>query len=158
MRGRRSGRLLGLVRWPVRGGADGTPGRPGSGVPPEHDGQPRRLDWRAALAQLGPVRHRWDLAILCNLDEAGGRRPADLLAVVNSQAGPGRQLSPQVLSGRLRELERDGYIRHQDLSVMPLRRVYYLQPPGQALIRDLSRIISPGYPDSGAARAAGELR
>jgi DNA-binding HxlR family transcriptional regulator len=51
-------------------------------------------------------------------------------------------LSPQVLSGRLRELEHDGYIRHEDLSVIPMHRVYYLQPPGQTLISDLSRIVS----------------
>jgi DNA-binding HxlR family transcriptional regulator len=110
----------------------------------------------AVLAQLGPVRHRWDLAILSNLDKTAGRRPADLLAVINSQAGPGRQLSPQVLSGRLRALERDGYVRHEDLSVMPLHRVYFLQPPGHALISDLSRIISHRCPASGVAGAAGD--
>jgi DNA-binding HxlR family transcriptional regulator len=81
-----------------------------------------------------------------NIDEDEGRRPADLVAVINSQAGAGRQLSPQVLSGRLRELEQDGYIRHDDLSLMPLHRVYYLQPPGQALISDLARLTQFGRP------------
>jgi DNA-binding HxlR family transcriptional regulator len=104
------------------------------------------LDWRAVQAQLGPVRHRWDLAILCHLDEAAGCRPADLLTAINSEAADGRQLSPQVLSGRLRELERNGYVRHEDLSVMPLHRLYYLQPPGQALISDLLRIATPAQP------------
>ena len=103
----------------------------------------RVLDWHAVQAQLGPVRHRWDLAILCHLIKAAGRRPADLLVAINSEAKDGRQLSPQVLSGRLRELERDGYVRHEDLSLMPLHRVYYLQPPGQALISDLLRITAP---------------
>ena len=104
------------------------------------------LDWRAVQAQLGPVRHRWDLAILCHLDGAVGCRPANLLAAINSEADNDRQLSPQILSGRLRELERNGYVRHQDLSVMPLHRLYYLQPPGQALISDLLRIIGPLRP------------
>jgi DNA-binding HxlR family transcriptional regulator len=72
-----------------------------------------------------------------------GRRPADLLAAINSEAVNGRQLSPQVLSGRLRELERGEYVRHEDLSVMPLHRLYYLEPPGQALISDLLRITAP---------------
>jgi DNA-binding HxlR family transcriptional regulator len=86
----------------------------------------RALDWRAIQAQLSPVRHRWDLAILCHLDDTTGCRPADLLAAINSEAENHRQLSPQVLSGRLRELERSGYVRHEDLSVMPLHRLYYL--------------------------------
>ncbi len=103
----------------------------------------RALDWRAVQAQLSPVRHRWDLAILCHLNDAVGRRPADLLAAINSEAVDGRQLSPQVLSGRLRELERGEYVRHEDLSVMPLHRLYYLEPPGQALISDLLRIAAP---------------
>jgi DNA-binding HxlR family transcriptional regulator len=118
--------------------------------------QDRALDWRAVLASLGPVRHRWDLAILCNLREDTGRRPADLLAAINVQAGAGRQLSPQVLSGRLRSLEHDGYVRHEDLSVMPLHREYYLEPPGQALLADLARIAVPPRPVFGAPRTAGE--
>jgi DNA-binding HxlR family transcriptional regulator len=106
----------------------------------------RALDWRAVQAQLSPVRHRWDLAILCHLDGTVGCRPADLLAAINSEAEKDRQLSPQVLSGRLRELERNGYVQHEDLSVMPLHRLYYLQPPGQALISDLLRIATPAQP------------
>jgi DNA-binding HxlR family transcriptional regulator len=108
----------------------------------------RALDWRAVQAQLSPVRHRWDLAILCHLDNTAGCRPADLLAAINSEAEKDRQLSPQVLSGRLRELERSGYVQHEDLSVMPLHRLYYLQPPGQALISDLLRITTPAEPTS----------
>ena len=104
------------------------------------------LDWRAIQARLGPVRHRWDLAILCHLDDTVGCRPADLLAAINSEAANGRHLSPQVLSGRLRELERSGYVQHEDLSVMPLHRVYYLHPPGRALISDLLRITMPAQP------------
>jgi DNA-binding HxlR family transcriptional regulator len=78
---------------------------------------------------------------LCNLDADAGCRPADILAGINAQAEAGRKLSPQVLSGRLRELEQGGYIRHVDLSVMPLHRVYYLQPPARRLIADLLIIV-----------------
>jgi DNA-binding HxlR family transcriptional regulator len=99
------------------------------------------LNWREVQARLDPVRHRWDLAILCNLDEQVGCRPADLLAAIRSQSGTARRLSPQVLSGRLRELEQDGYIRHEDLTVIPLHRVYYLQPLARRLISDLSAIL-----------------
>jgi DNA-binding HxlR family transcriptional regulator len=106
----------------------------------------RALDWRAVQAQLSPVRHRWDLAILCHLNDTVGCRPADLLAAINSEAENDRQLSPQVLSGRLRELERSGYVQHEDLSIMPLHRLYYLQPPGRALISDLLRISTPVQP------------
>jgi DNA-binding HxlR family transcriptional regulator len=106
----------------------------------------RALDWRAVQAQLSPVRHRWDLAILCHLDDTAGCRPADLLAAINSEAADDRQLSPQVLSGRLRELERSGYVQHEDLSVMPLHRLYYLEPPARALISDLLRIATPAQP------------
>ena len=162
MRPRQSERRPGLIRWLTRSGAEGAPGKSGgkaaSGKAKEYDGQRGALDWRIALARLGPVRHRWDLAILCNLEESAGRRPADLLLTINSQTGSGRQLSPQVLSVRLRELERDGYVRHQDLAVMPLHRVYYLQRRGQTLIRDLSRIISPRSPTPRPAGAAGDLR
>jgi DNA-binding HxlR family transcriptional regulator len=144
VRERRRGKLLGRVRWPARGDGDDGPGGEELDGVEESKEQRRALDWRMVQARLGPVRHRWDLAILCNLDEAAGCRPADLLAAINSQAGTGRQLSPQVLSGRLRDLEHNGYLRHVDLSVMPLHRVYYLQPPGQGLLSDLSRIIRPG--------------
>jgi DNA-binding HxlR family transcriptional regulator len=149
---RRRGKLLGRVRWPSRSNTDD-----GSDGPDASREQRRALDWRAVQARLGPVRHRWDLAILCNLDQAAGCRPADILAAINAQAGAGRQLSPQVLSGRLRDLEHNGYIRHVDLSVMPLHRVYYLQPPGQGLLSDLSRITRPDHGSHGAACTAGQL-
>jgi DNA-binding HxlR family transcriptional regulator len=159
VRERRRGKLLGRVRWPARGDAEGGSGRPGSGEPGGAEASREQrwaLDWRVVQARLGPVRHRWDVAILCNLDQAAGCRPAGLLAAINSQAGTGRQLSPQVLSGRLRHLEQDGYIRHVDLSVMPLHRVYYLQPPGQALLGDLARITGPGHSAPEAPCAAGQ--
>jgi DNA-binding HxlR family transcriptional regulator len=140
------------VRWPSHKDRDDGP----DGVDVSTE-QRRVLDWQMVQARLGPVRHRWDLAILCNLDQAAGCRPADILAAINAQAGPGRRLSPQVLSGRLRNLEHNGYIRHVDISVMPLHRVYYLQPPGQGLLSDLSRIIRPDHGSHGAACTAGHL-
>jgi DNA-binding HxlR family transcriptional regulator len=142
------GRLRERIRWPARDGRNRMPNNSGgapNGVNADRS-QRHALDWRAVQVQLNLVTRRWDLGILCNLHEDAGRRPADLLAAINSQAGAGRQLSSQVLSGRLRELEQDGYVRHEDLSVMPLHRVYYLQPPGQVLISDLARLIRPGRP------------
>jgi DNA-binding HxlR family transcriptional regulator len=156
VRGRRSGGLFGRACWPWRGGRESRQGGPGrnrqTGAAAALGKEQGALDWREVQARLGPVRHRWDLAIMCNLDQGTGRRPADLLAAINAQAGTGRQLSPQVLSGRLRDLEGKGYIRHEDLSAMPLHRVYYLQPPGQRLLGDLSAIVQPG--DGGTARSA----
>jgi hypothetical protein len=49
--------------------------------------QHHALGWRTVQEQLRPVRHKWGLAILCNLGEADGRRPADLVAAINCQAG-----------------------------------------------------------------------
>jgi DNA-binding HxlR family transcriptional regulator len=158
VREKRRGRLLAWMRWPGRAGRDGKPDGHRDGGPGGTDAgrqQRHSLDWREAQALLGPVRHRWDLAIICNLGEDAGSRPADILAAVNSQSGADRQLSPQVLSGRLRELEQGGYIRHEDLSVVPLHRVYYLQPPGQALISDLATIIVSRR-SACAPRAAGQ--
>src|SRR5581483_6562391 len=59
-----------------------------------------QVDWPRLMDRLRFARHRWDLAIASNLDEDRGKRPADLLAAINSQSGK-RQLSPQVLSTRL---------------------------------------------------------
>lgn len=141
---RRSEGLLARMRWPVRGSAGNAPGRPGGNEPSaENEARHGALDWRQAQVQLGPVRHRWDLAILCNLDVDAGCRPADILAGINALAEAGRKLSPQVLSGRLRALEQAGYIRHEDLSIMPLHRVYFLLSPGQRLIEDLLIIVRP---------------
>jgi DNA-binding HxlR family transcriptional regulator len=153
----RSQSLLKRMRLPARSGDNGSAARVGSGALGVYEGQSHALDWKAVLMRLAPVRHRWDLAILCNLRQAAGCRPADLLAAINGQAGDARKLSPQVLSGRLRELEHDGYIRHEDLSVMPLHRVYFLQPPGQALLDDLSQITGRNRPACDAASAAGEM-
>ena len=122
MRERRSKGLLALVRWAGRGSAGDTAVRH-AGNPAARYGE---LDWQKAQEQLGPVRPRWDLAILSNLDPETGRRPKDILAAVNAQAETEHTLSPQVLSARLRYLEQDGYVRHEDSSAAPLRRVYYL--------------------------------
>ena len=136
MRGPRSERLLALVRRSGRGSASAAQrGERASGY--------GRLDWQKTQEQLGPVRPRWDLAILSNLDPATGRRPKDVLAAVNAQAETEYTLSPQVLSARLRYLEEGGYVRHADSSAAPLRRLYYLSPNGTSLINDLLAIVGP---------------
>jgi DNA-binding HxlR family transcriptional regulator len=117
------------------------------------------LDWRDVMTRLDPVRRRWDLAILANLRQDAGRRPADLLAAINGQAGPGQQLSPQVLSGRLRRLEETGYVRYAEISRIPRRRSYWLLRRGRLLIEDLGALGcredgQETWPRAGAAGAA----
>jgi DNA-binding PadR family transcriptional regulator len=73
-----------------------------------------------------------------NLDEEEGRQTAELLPVINAQAGRDRQLKPQVLYVRLRALAEDGYLCHQDVSRTPVTKVYRLLPPGRTLIEDLA--------------------
>ena len=120
MRERRSGGLLALVRRAGRGFCGWRRCQASRRQPSAGYGQ---LDWQKAQEQLGPVRPRWDLAIVSNLDPETGRRPKDVLAAVNAQAETEHTLSPQVLSARLRCLEQDGYVRHADSSAAPLRRV-----------------------------------
>ena len=156
MRERRSGRFLALSRRARRRSADGAGGHR-AGEPSAGSGQ---LDWQKAHEQLGPVRSRWDLAILSNLDPETGRRPKDVLVAVNAQAQTEHTLTPQVLSARLRCLEQDGYVRHADSSAAPLRRVYYLLPQGKRLIDDLLAIVGPagGHRSGAGASAAGRRR
>jgi EmrB/QacA subfamily drug resistance transporter len=144
--GRLRRRLPMKAPWTAREGHSGVPKDDDPGT---SDAGGAHLDWRLVQARLDPLKHKWDLAILCNLEVGSGCRPKDLLVLINAQAGTERQLSPQVLSGRLRHLEQSGYVRHVDLSVMPLHRTYYLQPPGKALIMDLARIIGHAHAGGG---------
>jgi len=144
-------KLLGRMRRTVRAGENNpldTPTNHGQNGTDTEGDMRRALDWRVVQARLSPVMHRWDLAILCHLDGSAARRPGDLLAAINSEAADGRQLSAQFLSVRLRALENSGYIRHEDESLLPHLRVYYLQQIGQALISDLLKIIGPAQPTS----------
>jgi DNA-binding HxlR family transcriptional regulator len=109
------------------------------------------LDWRDILRRLAPVRHRWDLAILANL-AAGSGSPADLLERINDQAGNGRQLSPQVLSGRLRQLEEAGYVGYAEISRIPRRREYWLMPRGRCLL-DALNMLHAWYETQGSCEA-----
>src|ERR1019366_9224568 len=104
------------------------------------------LDWRDVMTRLDPVRRRWDLAILANLRQDAGRRPADLLAAITGQAWPGQQLIPQGLSGRLRRLEETGYVRYAEFSRIPRRRSYWLLRRGRLLVEGLR---GPGCPGGG---------
>jgi len=155
VRERRSEGLLALVRRAGRSSTGGAAARHRAGEPSAVYGQ---LDWQKAQEQLGPVRPRWDLAILSNLDPETGRRPKDVLAAVNAQAETEHILSPQVLSARLRCLEQDGYVRHADSSAAPLRRVYYLLPPGTRLINDLLAIVGPAGGNRGGATTSARGR
>jgi DNA-binding HxlR family transcriptional regulator len=143
VREKRSGRLAALMSRARRGSSAVTRG-----------GGYGRLDWQKARDYLSPVRSRWDLAILSNLDPEIGRRPKDILAAVHAQAEADQGISPQVLSGRLRQLERDGYVRHADLSEAPLRRLYYLLPPGIRLIDDLLTIVGQAHGGRSGASVA----
>lgn len=145
--GRGTGRgFMGRVRGrPARAPAGGAGTSRETGDPP---------DWPQLTGRLRVVvtvvRHRWDLPILANLDGERGTRPGDLAVAVNSQAGwwaqmlgdagsqAGQgQLSPQVLSLRLRALEGDGYVRHAEITRIPRVRLYFLLPKGRAALRSV---------------------
>jgi DNA-binding HxlR family transcriptional regulator len=131
-------------------------------------------DWPQLTGRLRVVvtvvRHRWDLPILANLDGERGTRPGDLVGAVNSQAewwaqmlgeaGPQAgqvQLSPQVLSLRLRALERAGYVRHAEITRIPRVRLYFLLPKGRAALHSL-RGLAPWderMPDRRSGASAG---
>jgi DNA-binding HxlR family transcriptional regulator len=95
------------------------------------------LDWQGLREQLDLVRRRWDLAVLVNLAVRAPCRPSELLAAINGQV-TGRVLTAPVLSGRLKALERAGYVRHEEWARIPLRRVYYLQPAADRLLAELA--------------------
>jgi DNA-binding HxlR family transcriptional regulator len=128
---RQPGRGIAAGKQAVAGGHDDGPCLPGPCVP----GSP--LDWRAVMARLAPVRRRWDLAILAILDMGIGS-PAGLLEMINAEAGNGRQLSPQVLSARLRRLGEAGYVGYAEVSRIPRRRKYWLLPRGRHLLDALT--------------------
>ena len=131
-------------------------------------------DWPQLTGRLRVVvtvvRHRWDLPILANLDGEQGTRPGDLVGAVNSQAGwwaqllgeacpqAGQvQLSPQVLSLRLRALERGGYVRHAEITRIPRVRLYFLLPKGLAALHSV-RGLAPWderMPDRRSGASAG---
>lgn len=115
---------------------------------------PARVDWAGIQDRLAPVRHRWDLAIISNLDADAGKRPAELVEAVNSQVEGELRLTRQVLSLRLRALEQQGYVRHADLSRIPLVRVYTLRPAGRDLLRTVSAMApwDESLPDRRADR------
>lgn len=155
VRDRRSRKLLALVRRAGHGSMGGTAAGRGTAVPASAHGQ---LDWQKVHERLGPVRPRWDLAILSNLNPEIGRRPKDVLAAVNIQSEAEHTLSPQVLSARLRHLEQGGYVKHMDSSAAPLRRDYFLLPRGTRLIDDLLAIVGPGSADQDAGTVAAPCR
>lgn len=76
-------------------------------------------------AALDRVGDRWSLLVVEAL-LAGPRRWSDL-----SEAVPG--IAPNVLSDRLRRLEREGVVAAEPYSDRPLRLIYGLTPAGRGL-------------------------
>jgi DNA-binding HxlR family transcriptional regulator len=64
--------------------------------------------------------------------------------VLLRKLAPGRQLSPQVLSGRLRRLEEAGYVEYAEISRIPRRRRYWLLPRGRRLL-DALNVLDAWY-------------
>jgi len=96
------------------------------------------MDWQKLTTWLAPVGRRWDIAVLANLPPDGNWiRPADLLHAINTQVGPGRQVSWKVLKETLRRLEADGYIAHKEMTRVPRETRYWILGPGRRLVTAL---------------------
>ena len=96
------------------------------------------MDWQKLKRQLAPARREWDLAVLANLAADGdGTRPTDLIRTINAQVRDGRQLSWKVLEGRLRLLEKTGYVARQEIQNRPRETRYRLLPRALHLITAL---------------------
>lgn len=127
----------GQAGWPTRSQPGGTAPAP-AGPPGAGQASPGQvLDWEGVKDRLNVLRHRWDLGIIANLAGPEPLTPSDLLEVINRQARR-FELIPQVLSLRLRALEKAGYIGHEDLSRIPTLRVFYLMPAGHRLLAELA--------------------
>jgi len=139
------------VRWPGHSSRGGAAERSAASPPGLAEGRKRRLasafDWPAAQRRWGIVGHKWDLGVLANLYEQDGRTPRDLRIAINSQARAKRPLLAQTLSVRLKEMEKQGLVRHEDKSEYPAVRLYFLRPPGRALAAELAGMLGTAPPD-----------
>lgn len=109
------------------------------------------VNWQLVLDVLTPVRPRWDLAILANL-EAGPVRPADLLREVNAQAGIRPPLTSKVLHDTLRRLIDEGYVRRREVARFPREVLYELTGTARRLLAELDLLAAryaPGVPGGG---------
>src|SRR5947209_11724029 len=103
-------------------------------------------DPQSALAgALAAVGDRWTLLIVAALME-GARRFADLQSEV-------RGIAPNVLTARLRTLERDGLVSARPYSQRPPRLEYELSASGWALAGALALLTSWGALHRGAGAA-----
>lgn len=99
---------------------------------------PSTVNWQELMRRLAPVRRRWDLAVIANLREEDGIRPADLLKSINAQALDGG-ISWKVLVETLRRLETEGYVARQEVPG-PRETRYRLLPPARPLLTALSML------------------
>jgi DNA-binding HxlR family transcriptional regulator len=99
------------------------------------------MNWRHLMVVLAPVRGRWDLAVLANLEQRE-TRPGDLIEAINAQAGntDGHRISWKVLIDTLRRLEEEGYVGHREVSRLPRETRYWLLPSGRRLVAALNRL------------------
>jgi len=98
------------------------------------------VDWQNLRDRLGPLRTRWDLAVLTNLaDSDGPVRPADLIRAINAQSQDG-QISWKVLEARLRRLETAAYVRRQEVRHVPRETWYSLLSRGRRLVAALTML------------------
>jgi DNA-binding HxlR family transcriptional regulator len=99
------------------------------------------MNWQHLSIVLAPVRGRWDLAVLANLEQCEAR-PGYLIEAINAQAGneDGHQISWKVLIDTLRRLEDEGHVAHREVSRVPRETRYWLLPRGRRLVAALNRL------------------
>jgi DNA-binding HxlR family transcriptional regulator len=99
------------------------------------------VDWQGLMNRLGPLRRRWDLAVITNLGtDDRGTRPADLRETINAQVAGARQISWKVLEDTLHRLESSGYIARRELPEVPRETRYWLLRPASQLITALTLV------------------
>jgi DNA-binding HxlR family transcriptional regulator len=99
---------------------------------------PCRVNWQELMRRLTLVRRRWDLAVIVNLREDVGTRPAALLKSINAQAFNGR-ISWKVLVETLRRLEAEDYVERQEMPG-PRETRYRLLPLARPLLTALGML------------------
>ena len=101
----------------------------------------------AALARVGD---RWSLLVVESLLE-GPRRFTDLTASVTG-------IAPNILTDRLRRLEREGVISSRQYQVRPARHEYALTEDGRELAGVLRLLAAWGATSGGAAGRSEGMR
>jgi DNA-binding HxlR family transcriptional regulator len=101
------------------------------------DGYQRSDPAREIPALLGD---RWTTLILLVLD-MGRWRHADLRRVLGRLAAEGR-ISQRVMTGKLRALERNGFVHREATADVPPKVSYQLTPVGRSLTGEARRLIA----------------